>query len=307
MLASAEQVDIIKKITDHPWQGWPWQMDIPGTDMKITLMSSGLAVMVVVAIVLILVILPVARHYRQVPKGGRNVLELILLFIRDMVARPALHDKAYRFLPFLATMFVFVLGMNLSGLVPMEAISELAGLFLPLHGKEIGGTPTALLAVTGGLSCVTLIMVLVMGMKTAALRYHHHAHLPLLIAIVLSPVLWIWGLSPKIPGVTGAILKLPLTVVEFAGTIARCFALMIRLFANMISGHTLLAVFLMLIFQAAVSYAQQHTPHVFYVFPLCVAASVGICLLELLVALIQAYVFTFLTAIFIGLAMEESH
>lgn len=304
MLAAAEQVDIIKRITDHPWAGW--QVTVPGLG-KMTLMSSGLAAMVLVAIILLLVILPLARHYRLVPKGGRNVLEVILLFIRNMVARPALHDKAYRFLPFLATLFVFVLGMNLAGIVPMESLSELAGYFLPLHGKAIGGTPTAILAVTGGLATVTLIMVLGMGMKTAALRYHHHAHLPLPIAVILSPILWIWGLSPKIPGITGVILKLPLTVVEFAGNIARCFALMIRLFANMISGHTLLAVFLMLIIQAGVSFAREQTPHVFYVFPLCVAASVAISLMELLVALIQAYVFTFLTAIFIGLAMEESH
>lgn len=304
MLAAAQQVDIMRRITDQPWPGW--EANVHG--VKITLMSSGIATMILIGVLLPVVILPLARRYRQVPRGSRNALEVILLFIRDMVARPALHDHAYRFMPFLATLFVFVLGMNIAGLIPLESLGELAGAFIPaLRDKPIGGTPTAILAVTGGLAAVTLAMVLMVGMRAAAMRLHYHRHLPLAVCAVISPILWVWGLSPRIEGIAGVILKLPLTVIELAGVVTRCFALMIRLFANMISGHTLLAVFLMLIFQSGLSFAQTSAPHVFYVFPLCVAASVGVALLELLVALIQAYVFTFLTAIFIELAMEEAH
>lgn len=307
MLAAADPVDIVKKITDSPWEGYQW-LPFGEHGMKVTLMSSGIAVILLVGLVLILTVLPVARHYRSVPRGGRNVLELVLLFVRDMVAKPALHDKAYGYLPFLATLFLFVLGMNLSGLLPLEALSELAAAAIPaLHGKAIGGTPTAVLAVTGGLAAMTLMMVLVNGMRATALRYHHHHRWPLLCSAALSPLLWIWGLSPKIPGVTGLILKLPLTVIEFAGVLARCFALMIRLFANMVSGHAMLAVFLLLIIQSGMSFAHESSWNATYVVPLAIAASVAISLMELLVALIQAYVFTFLTAIFIGLAIEDSH
>ena len=222
MLAATEQVNIIKKITDQPWKGF----EVHFGDTKITLMSSGIAVIILVAILLMVILLPAARRYRLVPKGGRNALELILLFVRDMVAKPALHDKAYAYLSFLATLFVFVLGMNLAGLLPLEALSELAAAAVPaLHGKTIGGTPTAIIAVTGALASITLVMVLANGMRAAAVRFHHHHHWPMVICAVLSPILWIWGLSPRIPGITGIILKLPLTVIEFAGVLARCFSI----------------------------------------------------------------------------------
>jgi F-type H+-transporting ATPase subunit a len=304
MLAATEQVNIIKKITDQPWEGF--QVKVGET--TVTLMSSGIAVIILVALVLMAVLLPAARRYRLVPTGGRNALELILIFVRDMVARPALHDKAYAYLSFLATLFVFVLGMNLSGLLPLEGLSELAAAAFPgLHGKTIGGTPTAIIAVTGALALMTLVMVLTNGMRAAAVRFHHHHHWPMVVCAVLAPVLWIWGLSPRIPGITGIIMKVPLTVIEFAGVIARCFALMIRLFANMVSGHAMLAVFLMLIIQSGVAFAHEGSKHALYVVPLSIAVSVAVSLMELLVAVIQAYVFTFLTAIFIGLAIEESH
>lgn len=302
MMLAAENV--IDRIVDHPW-GRPFEWDVLG--MKITLMSSGIAAMILVALLLLAIILPLARRYRAVPKGGRNVLEIIVIFARDMIARPALHEKAYRFLPFLLTLFVFVLGMNLIGLLPLESLSDAVGMWLGLHGKGVGGTPTAILAVCGGLAAMTLVMVLMLSLWTQIRLYHHKKHWPLLACIILSPLLWINSLAPPMPGMMGVVLKLPMTFVELVGVLARCAALMIRLFANMISGHTLVAVFLMLVISSLISWMQTSAPHVFYVAPVCILASVAIDLLELLVAGIQAYVFTFLTAIFIGLAMEESH
>ena len=92
-----------------------------------------------------------------------------------------------------------------------------------------------------------------------------------------------------------------LLVIEVVSLFSRCGALMIRLFANMIAGHSMLAVFMMFIIMAGLTVSQ------WYIFPISVMASVMVSLLELLVAALQAYIFTFLTAIFLGLYMEPAH
>ncbi|MCJ7542983.1 MAG: F0F1 ATP synthase subunit A, partial [Phycisphaerae bacterium] len=91
--------------------------------------------------------------------------------------------------------------------------------------------------------------------------------------------------------------------LELVGVLAKCMALMIRLFANMLSGHTLLALLMMFILQAL----EAQVARVFFVGPFCVAASVIVEVMELLVAGLQAYIFAFLTAIFLGLYVESSH
>ena len=305
-MLAAENFDIIRHITDRAW-GPSYVIEIaPG--VKMTLMSNGIAAMILVAILLILILLPLARRYQQVPSRGRNVLEVIVIFVRDMIARPALHDKAYRFLPFLLTLFVFILGMNLMGILPVEPVSEILGFcFKPLEGKTVGGAPTSIMAVCGGLALITLIMVLAISFRENAHRFHRKRGVPLILCWMISPVLWLVSLAPPIPGAAGYILKGPMLLVDLVGVFTRCGALMIRLFANMISGHTLIAVFLMLIMQSGASFIESHTKNVFFVAPVCILAGVAIQLLDLLVVVLQAYVFTFLTAIFIGLAMEEAH
>ena len=307
MILAAKDFSIVGKIIDHPWPGCqvsPWGKQGP----EITLMSNGIASMILVAVILVAVILPLARRYKAVPSGGRNVLEVLVIFVRDMIARPALHDRTYAFMPFLLTLFVFILGMNLLGMVPLENITEVIGHYFPsLEGFNIGGTPTSILTVCMGLAAIALVVVLTMSLREQAIRCRHHRGWPMALCVILSPILWILNLSPKMTGIIGVIMFIPMTFVEFVGVFSRCAALMIRLFANMISGHTLLAVMLMMIAQASVEYMKSGAAHVFFVGPICVLASVAICLLELLVALIQAYVFTFLTAIFIGLAVEEAH
>ena len=303
MLAASE-FNIVERVTDHPWPGC--QVDVFG--MQVTLMSSGIAAMILVAILLPLIIIPLARRYKVVPAGSRNVLEVMVIFVRDMIGRPALHDRTYQFLPFLMTLFVFILGMNLLGMVPLEAMSLAANeLFPSLGHRGVGGAATAILTVAGGLAAVTLFVILFTSFKTQALRFQHKKHWPLWLCVLISPALWMKALCPPIPGPAGVILKVPMMLVEFIGVFARCGALMIRLFANMISGHTLLAVFLMLMIMTGVDFVENSQAHFLYVAPLSIIFSVAINVLELLVAGLQAYVFTFLTAIFIGLAVEESH
>ena len=112
----------------------------------------------------------------------------------------------------------------------------------------------------------------------------------------------------------GKILCVPLAILELVGVVAKCFALMIRLFANMVVGHILLGLLMMFIIQTLVTtYETAMDPtvpnniHFFYVAPICVLSSVLVDFLELLVGGIQAYIYTFLTAMFLGLYAEPSH
>ncbi len=97
--------------------------------------------MVMVAIVLAAVIIPTAQQVEhQTPRGMGNVLEVLVIFVRDMIARPASHEKADAQLPFLLTMFVYILSLNLLGMVPLEPIAHV--LNVPKIGHTATGIPT---------------------------------------------------------------------------------------------------------------------------------------------------------------------
>ncbi len=124
---------------------------------------------------------------------------------------------------------------------------------------------------------------------------------------LVSPVAWIRSLSPTVPGMAGRLLALPLALMELVGTMAECFALMVRLFANMLSGHALLAILLLFVVMTLRSFLEtQALRELFYVGPAVVAFSLAIDLLELLVAVLQAYIFTFLSALFLGLYAQPA-
>ncbi len=290
----AAEFNLIEHISDHPWDGCTVQWG--GHD--IVLMSSAIASMILVAILLLVFVIPLARRAVQVPHGGRNVLEVLVLFVRDWIAKPALHDRAYQYMPFLLTQFLFFLGMNLIGLIPLTSVSEVI-----TGGKyPVGATPTAILTVTGANAAMVLVMILFFGFKEQASRFHHrHPALPWIVALALSPLLFVKSLVPPIPGVIGILFWPILLVIELASLISRCAALMIRLFANMVAGHSMLAAFMMFIVVAGLSTNQL------FVGPISGLASVFVSLLELLVGTLQAFIFTFLTAIFVGLYTQPSH
>ena len=284
---------LVERVMDHPWPGW--QVTVWGVHM--TLMSAGIASMLLAAVILVAVVVPLAQRTRAVPHGAGNLLEVVVVFVRDMIAKPALHDKAYDFLPFLLTMFSFVLVVNLLGIVPLEPLSEVAGL------PRIGGVATSIPTVAAGLASLSLLTILATGLRASAIKCRHQRHWPWALCAIAAPVLWLRALSPPVPGITGKLLMVPLTALEFIGLVAKCFALMVRLFANMISGHTLLAVLMMFIVMAL----QSRLINAFYIGPFSIAASVAVEVLELLVAALQAYIFTFLTAMFLGIYAEPSH
>lgn len=298
-------VDLIDHISDHAWPGG--RIDVFG--LEVTVMSSAIATMLLVLLALPLLLIPPARRAagalatptRALPTGGYNFVEALVVFVRDLIARPALHDRAYAYLPFLLTLFVFVLSMNLFGILPVESISR--GLGLP----HTGAPATSVATVCGGLAAIALAAIVIQGFRKAIRGAREKRGWPLPLALAASPVLWFLGLAPHVPGVVGKMLVVPLALIELIGLGAKCFSLMVRLAANMMSGHTLLAVTMMFILQTLDGFLTESLPHVFYVAPICILGSVVISLLELLVAGLQAYIFTFLTAMFLGLYVEMEH
>ncbi len=196
------------------------------------------------------------------PKGiFQNMFETLILFIRDDVARPNLGDKTDKYLPYLLTVFFFILTCNLLGLVPF------------------GATATSNLMVTTVLATFTFVLTQMGGTKD----YWMH-------------ILW----PPGIP----AFVKPILMPVEILGIFTKPIALAIRLFANLTAGHLIILSLIGLIF----SFAKMFGPTVGYaVAPVSIAFALFIYCLELLVSFIQAYVFTMLSALFIGMAVEEHH
>jgi F-type H+-transporting ATPase subunit a len=212
-----------------------------------------------IASALMLLIFPtIAKDRSLVPRGTRNFFEVIMLFIRDEVAKPFLGENTDKFLPVLWNFFFFILFNNLLGLVPGMA------------------TATGSIFVTGTLAIMAAIWFHLCGIAEQGIVAY--------IKNIVPPGLPLWLLPLMI-------------VVELVGHIAKPFALMVRLFANMTGGHAVLYAFvgLVLIFQ---SYALG---------PVSVALAIPIYLLELFVAFVQAYVFTFLVTVFLGAAVHPEH
>ena len=224
----------------------------------------------IVAIVLVIVFTRLAARLKNgaAPKGSlTNLLEAMVVFIRDDVARPAIgrHD-ADRFLPYLLTVFFFILTCNLFGLLPWA------------------GSATGALATTGMMAFLTFATVIFSGMfKLGPVKFWvsqvPHMDLPM-------------------PWPIAFVLRLGIFAIEVLGLCIKHFILAMRLLANMMAGHLVLAVILAFI-------AASATGLVWYaVTPASVLGVVALSLLELFVAFLQAYIFTFLSALFIGMALH---
>jgi F-type H+-transporting ATPase subunit a len=213
----------------------------------------------------------VARAYKRnpngAPKGLQNMVEAVVIFMRDEVAIPMMGKKKYhKYFPYLLTLFFFILVNNLMGLIPIFP-----------GGANVTGN----IAVTLVLALVTFFVVQFSSNKT----YWKH--------IINTPGVPWW-------------LKFPLPImpaIEFLGILTKPFVLMIRLFANIMAGHIVVLGFLGLIFIFGAI-----KPFLgILVSPVSVLLYIFMGLLELLVAFIQAYIFTILTALYIGMAIEEEH
>jgi F-type H+-transporting ATPase subunit a len=220
---------------------------------------------------IIAIYVPVARRAQngETPRGGFwNTFESILTFLRDKVARPCIGEhEADRYVPFIWTTFLFILICNLLGLIPWL------------------GSPTASITVTGALAlCAFLVIhggaVFEMGVGHYLKSYVPHIDVPFGMGYVIIPMI---------------------VIIEAVGNLIKAFVLAVRLFANMFAGHTVLAVILGFIVMAR--YATLFWPITFA----SVLGVTALSLLELFVAFLQAFIFTFLTALFIGMALHPQH
>jgi F-type H+-transporting ATPase subunit a len=224
---------------------------------------------IIVALVFVLSARTVAREQARgrPAKGFAGTMEALALYIRQEVVLPNVGHHGEGYAPYLLTLFFFILAMNLLGLLPW------------------GATATGNIAVTAALALMAFVVIEVTGMRTLGPKGY------------LKTIFYLPEGLPGGPG--GAFLKVVLlavmTPIELIGKLAKPFALAVRLFANMTSGHVLVLALIGLTF-------------LFQSYSVGLAASAlatGVMLLELFVAFLQAFVFTLLTSVFIGLMRAE--
>lgn len=232
-------------------------LQLLGLDISI---SKHVVFLWIVAALLILTFAVVSKSYKKshVPHGFTNFIETIIVFVRDEIVKPSIGHDYEKFLPYLLTVFFFILYSNFLGLIPFSA------------------TVTSNIAVTATLAGFTFFATQIGGM------------------ISHGPLGYFKGLIP--PGMPAALLPL-IVLVEVFGLFTKPFALCIRLFANMTAGHVVILSLIGLIFIMKTVYFA----------PISVGFALFIYLLEILVALIQAYIFTMLSSLFIGMAVHQDH
>lgn len=229
-------------------------------------LTRNVVQMLIALTLLTIILLSVAKRYQRkganvAPTGLQNAVEPIVVFIRDEVGKANLGHKYKKYMPYLLTVFFFILINNLIGLIPGSA------------------NVTGNIAFTLVLAVISLIVILFSSNR------HYWLHM-------------VW--PPGVP----VFVKIILIPIELASNLLiKPASLMIRLFANMVAGHIVITCFILLIFIfGAMSKAAGAGFTV-----VSVAFTVFIYFIEILVALIQAFIFTNLTAVFLGQAIEDGH
>ena len=231
-----------------------------------------------------------------VPKGRgwfTKLFETMCVFIRDEVGRPNLGHLTDKYVPYLWTIFFFILFSNLLGLIPIGSIAQLlTGDFdSPTGASHIGGTATSNLALNGVLAVASFIAIVAIGIREAGAG-HFFGH--------FNPVGW----KHNFPD---ALMMIPigamLFVLEWMGLLIKCVVLAMRLFGTMMAGHLVIAAFVLLIFDAA-----QASTTLGYGVGFAVAlGGTALTLMELFICLLQAFIFTFLTVLFISSGAVHEH
>lgn len=295
--------------------------------------------MALVAGVLMIILLPILfpKTTSNAPKGRlRNFFEAIYEMLRNEAFKPALKQHTDRFTPFLWTLFTFILFCNLLGQVPFAEIVTLFNT-KAAHAAPVGGTATGTLTTTGALAVITFCFIHLNGILQVMRSlmdgtyghhgheaphgteshdhhdHHHHPHggKPFVVAALMAVPLYIWNFAPHPfkpehgEPKTKWLMDVPLwgllVTLEMLGALIKPFALMMRLFANMIAGHIVLAALVMLILIPSNVIAQIGIG-----IPVT-GLSLLIRVLELFVAFLQAYIFTFLATLFIASSVAPEH
>lgn len=230
--------------------------------------TKNVAAIMISGFLLVFIMITVAKSYVKrkgmAPKGLQSLIEPLIILIRDDVAKPSIGHKYEKFMPYLLTVFFFVLINNLLGLIP----------FFP-GGANLTGN----IAITLSLAAITFLIQMFNSNKN------------------------FWQHVFAMPGIPKAVLII-LTPIEILGVILRPFVLMVRLFANITAGHIVALAFISMIF---IFYKSFGYGGAFGISIFSGLMYVFMGFLELLVAFLQAYVFTLLSAIYFGAAIEEHH
>ncbi len=238
-----------------------------------TIEFSNHMLMILVTAAVMLILFPLtARRHTMVPTGWKNFIESICVFIREEVARPALQENTDRFIKFLWSVFFFILICNLLGMVPTD------GLLYLLSGrrlKHLGGAATANIWITGSLAAMAFFMIHISGIRQQGLWHYIKNFIPH-VPVPLIPFMYF---------------------LEIIGALVKPFALAIRLFANMLAGHTVIAALM------GIALLSRSLP----IAGVTLLGSVILSLLDVFVAILQAYIFTFLTTLFIASAVHPEH
>ena len=241
-----------------------YEGDFPSNEKPLDFsITKNVVNIVLVGVILLLVFSAMARNYKKslVPKGVAKFMEPVVMYVKDDIAIPNIGEKHYkRFMPFLLTIFFFIWFLNLLGLTPL--------------GVNVTGNIT----VTFAMAILVFIITNVSGRQT----YWMHIFNPL---------------GNSMPWYAKVPLYILLIPIEVLGIFIKPFSLMIRLFANISAGHTVMMMLIGMIF-------------IFKSWiggPLTFGLTFFISLIEFLVALLQAYVFTMLAALYFGFAVEEHH
>jgi F-type H+-transporting ATPase subunit a len=216
------------------------------------------------AIVLIVVRLAIRSYREGIPTGIGAAVETLVVYVRDEIAEKNIGHDGLKYTPLLLSFFFFILFAALLGLLPFSS------------------TSTGNISVTLGLAIVAFIAMQFAGIAKYGVVHHFTNMIP--------PGLPMWLLPIIIP-------------VELLGMFSKPFALMIRLFANMLAGHMVITTLLLLIPLMSAIGLVFGVPMI----PISLALALFIMVLEVLVAFIQAYVFTLLTSIFIGMSAHPAH
>jgi len=221
----------------------------------------------------------------HVTKGPvAQMFETVCQFLRDNIARPQLGARTDKYIYYVWTVFFFILFCNLLGMIPIgEFVGFVTGLFGTPLATHLSGTPTSNLGVTGPLALLSFILIIGIGVREDGLAYFKHF-------APISPKPW-----PM------AFIAIPLIFLEALSLVIKCCVLAMRLFGVMVAGHIAIAVLMGLIFLFNIGWAG------YLVGIGATAAATALSLLELFIAVLQAFIFTFLTVIFIASGLHEEH
>ncbi|MBI3983176.1 MAG: F0F1 ATP synthase subunit A [Gemmatimonadetes bacterium] len=253
------------------WHRWP---DVHLGPLTVNLTPTKHVIFLIIAAVLVFLTMWIAgrklerqRAGERAPRGFANAIEAMVLFVRDDIAIANIGHGGEKFAPYIMALFFFILYSNLLGLVP--------------HGS----TPTGNVAVTGALAITAFLTIEISGFRA------------------LGPRGYLRTIFPRAPGLSGAgalAMSIAMGPIEILGKFVKPFALAVRLFGNMTAGHFVILSLFGLIF--LFGHLEVWNWGIGFV---TAGLVLGIMLLELFVAFLQAYVFALLTSVFIGLMQHE--